>query len=323
MNIVYLIGNGFDVSQGALTRYSDFYKSYVKSSPVNDVEERLIDSIKGDIESWSNMEARLGVFTKDINDYHAFENAYDSLSDKLRDYLLSEEKRIVLPGNAAKYLSSVLAYFTEREQMQLLDNFNRIAGDVNIYVVSFNYTKLFERAIAKQKFNVQIEPPFIGRSTILRQVVKIHGSLESTMLMGVNDKSQIANVGFAENQDICDFLIKPQANYVIGDMKDSLTATLISNSDVVVVFGMSIGSTDKSWWQMIYTKLRQQTTFRLLLFYYTDSVDKRKEYKNRSKKEEFKKHFFDIVEAKESDRYDVSQRIYVSLSKRFFAKEEV
>ena len=166
-----------------------------------------------------------------------------------------------------------------------------------------------------------MEPPFFGRATFLKKILKIHGSLDSTMLIGVDDKSQIANPIMSENRDICDFLIKPQANYVIGSMRDSEASNLIFGADIIIVYGMSIGTTDKGWWQSVYNRVLQNPAVRLLLFYYTEGVDKRREYKSRSKKEEFKDHFFDVVGADPSDRDSVSKRVFVSLSKKFFALE--
>lgn len=321
MNILYLIGNGFDLAQDAKTRYKDFYKYYVDSEPVNDVEKQLIASIKDDIGTWSNMEEALGQFTKDVSDLDAFEEAYNSLSDKLRVYLQSEESKVSLTVNAVKYLSTVLSHFTEREQVLLAEAFNRIGGEVFISVISFNYTSLFEKAVANQKPSAQIDPPFMKRATFLTRKFKIHGSLDSTMLMGVDNPTQIANPEMAKDRNTCDFLVKPQANFVIGNLMDDNALELIGYTDVIVVFGMSIGITDKTWWQAIYDRLHQNTAVRLLLFYYTDDVDKRREYRSRRKKEEFKNRFFDVVGASPEDREAVANRIFVSLSKRFFSKD--
>lgn len=46
MNITFLIGNGFDLNLKLNTRYSDFYKYYIK----NDPKDLLSKSIKEDFE---------------------------------------------------------------------------------------------------------------------------------------------------------------------------------------------------------------------------------------------------------------------------------
>lgn len=72
MNILYLIGNGFDVAQGLKTRYPDFYGSYKQTAPINDEERRIIASIDNNVEKWSDMEVALGVFTKEVNSAAGF-----------------------------------------------------------------------------------------------------------------------------------------------------------------------------------------------------------------------------------------------------------
>ena len=93
MNIVYLIGNGFDVAQGLRTRYPDFYESYKHSVPVNEVEHKIIEAIDEHQEDWSDMERELGRFTSQIDNAEGFIDAYESLSDKLKEYLRVQESQ--------------------------------------------------------------------------------------------------------------------------------------------------------------------------------------------------------------------------------------
>ena len=93
MNIVYLIGNGFDLAQDLKTSYKEFYKSYKSSHPVNEIERRIIESITENVENWSDLERSLGTFTNEVNDADGFAEAYESLYLKLKDHLLSEENR--------------------------------------------------------------------------------------------------------------------------------------------------------------------------------------------------------------------------------------
>lgn len=64
MNITFLIGNGFDLNLNLNTRYTDFYKYYIK----NDPKDLLSESIKEDYEMWSDLEVGLGEFLKDIDE---------------------------------------------------------------------------------------------------------------------------------------------------------------------------------------------------------------------------------------------------------------
>lgn len=66
MNILYLIGNGFDLNLGLNTRYSDFYRNYVKDASSDKDIKKLKETITSSIDDWSDMEMALGNFTKDI-----------------------------------------------------------------------------------------------------------------------------------------------------------------------------------------------------------------------------------------------------------------
>ena len=46
MNIVYMLGNGFDINIGMDTRYSDFYKYYNNVSTSNEKIKKLKNSIR-------------------------------------------------------------------------------------------------------------------------------------------------------------------------------------------------------------------------------------------------------------------------------------
>ena len=64
MNIVYLIGNGFDLNLGLKTKYSDFIKEYI----IPKTEDNLqIAKFKGDIaqseQNWSSAELEFGKYT--------------------------------------------------------------------------------------------------------------------------------------------------------------------------------------------------------------------------------------------------------------------
>ena len=94
MNIVYCIGNGFDIAQGLKTRYSDFYDQYTNRYPISisPSAKKLRKSIKSDYKTWADLEMGLGEYTINLNeDDH--DEAYFDLSDSLREHLKNEERR--------------------------------------------------------------------------------------------------------------------------------------------------------------------------------------------------------------------------------------
>ena len=153
MNIVYLIGNGFDLAQDLETSYPDFYKSYKDSKPVNEVEKRIISSITDNVETWSNLEKRLGSFTKELKGVEGFDEAYESLYLKLMKYLQAQENLFVAE-NIERYRKELanpfidLSYSEQIEYQGYISGFFGVSSVIN--VVTFNYTDVFERAIGYQ-----------------------------------------------------------------------------------------------------------------------------------------------------------------------------
>lgn len=80
----------------------------------------------------------------------------------------------------------------------------------------------------------------------------IHQKLdEHGILLGVNDVSQIANAAFRNNYDVKATIVKPFINkgYESGIDKDCERA--ITQADVIILFGSSMGDTDLYWWNFI------------------------------------------------------------------------
>ena len=96
MHIALLIGNGFDLAHNAKTRYADFLETYKTKSPVNKVAEQMIEEINSDVQTWADMERRLGQFTEKITNVADFEVFYYDLLDSLRKYLSKEEGRLAI-----------------------------------------------------------------------------------------------------------------------------------------------------------------------------------------------------------------------------------
>ena len=62
MNILFLIGNGFDLNLGMKTNYNDFYKYYASKQSSSDLIQKLKKEIDGNIENWSDLELALGKY---------------------------------------------------------------------------------------------------------------------------------------------------------------------------------------------------------------------------------------------------------------------
>lgn len=314
MNIVYLIGNGFDVAQGLRTQYPEFYESYKHSAPVNEVEEKIIASINEQVALWSDLERTLGRFTKGIDDAEMFTEAYTSLSNKLKMYMRGQEG-LFEPRNVRQFQNDLanpfsdLTYWENHSFYEFVSSFGNAA---KVNVISFNYTDVLERAIGYQYRELPLEGPFFHKGIQLGSVIKVHGTLQGTILMGVNDASQIANEAFSKNLDVCDFLVKPQANETIGQGFDSVASELISSADLIVVFGMSIGETDRIWWNKVGRRMISQKV-RMIIFCHREKlVPEDQAWRVGKVRREVKARFENVAGVPEKMREEMDSRIFVS-----------
>ena len=81
MNIVYLIGNGFDRNLGLKTSYQDFYRFYKTQVSNNENVQKvkeMISSQQSDL--WSDLEIALGQISKEFNNTDAFIDVLKDIS---------------------------------------------------------------------------------------------------------------------------------------------------------------------------------------------------------------------------------------------------
>ena len=88
MNILYLIGNGFDINLGLKTGYSDFYDYYLSQETKSEVVAKLKTHLEKErYTTWADLELGMGEYTKNVSDCHDLEIICHDLSMSLKLYL--------------------------------------------------------------------------------------------------------------------------------------------------------------------------------------------------------------------------------------------
>lgn len=322
MNILYLIGNGFDLAQGLKTSYQDFYKYLKEQTPKNQVEAQMIEQVTGDeCEKWSDLEYALGQFTKDVSDKTHFEDFYYELCEQLRTYLIDQVKNFN-PSNDIidKYIKDLVRpdyYLSEREKLEYAAFLNRYNDARKVTIVSFNYTDVIDKCL--DIYNSERRLPTSGITYQLRTIEKIHGTLGTPyLLMGVNDEKQIDNPEFAKDEDVLDYLVKPRSNYEIGTRIDERFAAYIKESHLIVAMGLSFGETDKVWWKAIGDRLKRDNDLIILLFVYERDLPT-DERRKQPIKRRVKRDFLTKCGIIKENQFAFESRIYVSVGFGLFS----
>lgn len=272
VKITFLIGNGFDLNVGLNTRYSDFYPYYVKRCP----DDLLAKEIDENTDRWSDLELALGQVTDKIapQKMEVFLDSVTNLENEFAKYLSEEMRRIHLDVKEIRdktegEIFRSLTGFYMKNQGESIESIKNILEDANnlkeYSFITFNYTDVLEQCL--NTFGKRFSPPLLNIASFKeRKVLYVHGSIqERNMVLGVNDESQIANVNFRRGGSRRR-LVKSYINDSCGDGRDEEAHAIIDSSDIICIFGMSLGKMDQQWWLSIAKWLQQNSSHELVIF---------------------------------------------------------
>ena len=273
MNIVYIIGNGFDKAQGLDTCYADFYDKYKNLPPDSELEARVKDEIQENYPTWADMEIGMGQYSSKWDDVNDFRKVIKLLNKRLKYYLLDQESRLAeMSLSREKLVNDILdpiAYLDPANRMRFLKLVD-YSHPFQINWVTFNYTITMETVMGSDQGVLRTSPGIVD---VLQSTLHIHGVLREKTVLGVNDAGQIANESFQQNDYLKFEFVKPMYNEGCQNGRDSRFISLISNADVIVLMGTSVGVTDSFWWKMIGQWLATKSSRALLYFPYDSTKD--------------------------------------------------
>lgn len=286
MNITFLIGNGFDRNLGLETTYSEFVSIYKEKTAHT---KNLIDfrrNIKANEELWSDAEIALGQYTAQFGEGSAaaFSECHADICAELAKYLREQQSRVEYNQNAQKIaaafsrMNKILEPFPEQERIVLDDIYSTHKNENRVFnFICFNYTDTLDKCIETMK---KKNADALGKHAVGNMIFNhsigtlchVHGTIEKEMVFGVNDDTQIAKneIFDCTNGDIYkNLLIKQNANASYQENTDSKAAKILNSSHIVYIYGMSIGITDKLWWERVCKWLAASNDHHLIVQKYT------------------------------------------------------
>lgn len=286
MNITFLVGNGFDISAGIDTSYSGFYNWYCgqDSNVSNHVQEFkqdiLEDMNKPENErTWADFELGLGIYTKhfDVDTISQFWDCYEDAMLKLHEYIELQMRQVsssISSEEKTRFCKGLLQISEELTEAEKEDITHILPGRANQGVkyqfISFNYTTIldgFVKTASSQEITSWINGSTRYSAKVNPNVLHVHGQLNNNPLMGVGNKLQIENKGLREA--LQEYLIKPMASAALGDLSQEKAKKFISQSNIICLWGLSLGKTDSQWWEAIMEWLGQNESNRLIVYWFT------------------------------------------------------
>jgi len=324
MNIVYLIGNGFDLSLDLPTAYSDFYNYYL-DQPNRDPEiENLKNSIETDRVNWSDLEEALGKYTINLHTKEALIRLHKDLINNLRTYLEKIEADCNCDDSQNELINRYLIYpetilpYTDQQGIQTFKS--KWSGhDWQIKIITFNYTTILEKLISYIGQQKRIGNTNYNRTVILKEIQHIHGSITKGMALGLNDPSQFLNETYREDRLLKNKYIKQKLNVVARTGHDDLCQVAIKGANLICVFGLSFGITDLRWWQYIGDRIMQRDIL-LILFYHNDKINLNDldEAELYEEEDRVRNLFLTMTSLSDTDKEQVREKIFVSINSSMF-----
>lgn len=274
MNIVFLIGNGFDLNIGLETSYPKFYEWYYKQDTTKEsvqLFKKALSEEKGRrIELWRDLELFLGDSSKLFESAQDYIDVILDVNDNLRRYISIQNNRLIKTDeDAVKILTKNLINPGEkiatRSRLTFESFVRRWNGfNWNINIISFNYTDVLERILLKDSTTI-IGNNESGDPVHLKSIKHIHGTIDNTILVGVDNIDQITKMDFRNNYAVQCKVVKPMANYSTESMVDDECLKIIDKANLLCVFGCSLGPTDETWWRAVKNRIQSDKSKTLLL----------------------------------------------------------
>ena len=329
MNITFLIGNGFDLNLGLHTKYTDFLKEYRSE---DGSEGRLLSYFKNSILKddflWSNAEEAFGVATKQFktDEYNAEDycNCHEDFCNSLAEYLSKQEQRLNYTSLndiiATTFAKSILNYkkgFRIDEKNVLIQNEKSYGQGFKFNFINFNYTSTLDQCASI----LNDAPQHLGFRNLttgryqnsIGEILHVHGTIHKDMVLGVNDVSQIADMTLFNEYDI-EFLneiIKQRTNEANEENTDRRVHELLQGSDLIYIYGMSTGVTDKLWWERICDLMNKKKSLHLIIHKFDAPEDRLIRRTFRLYVKEKRKEFVSYSNLDEAIKTELQERIHI------------
>lgn len=153
-----------------------------------------------------------------------------------------------------------LADFAKGQTLNVVNEITRIQGatGVGYDLITFNYTTVVDELLVK-------------RSKVDR-VVHIHGRLDGDVVLGADNVQQLENINFQTTAKLERAFIKPLFNQMYDKSRIKLAEDIIAESDVICIYGMSLGKSDSTWIKRLIEWLLKDMDHHLVYYEYSDAV---------------------------------------------------
>ena len=276
MNILFILGNGFDLSLGLDTSYRSFLKHYLNNHQPNSDPfiEEFQKEVWKDIETWTDLETHLGQWLDDKKSREKAIAVHDDLVNELSLYMKNEQERVKPSAKVREQILSNMANISnhlrrnldKRDIVDYISKYNNNTPHV-INTITLNYTDTFERLALQEGENVfQCADNKINFK--FNHPIHLHGTVDRGIVLGVNDESQVRYKQLVKEDCIRHRFIKTSTiNNVYRTGYENQAINAIDAANMICVYGTSFGKTDKRIWNRIINRV-VKNNIQVILFHF-------------------------------------------------------
>ena len=138
-------------------------------------------------------------------------------------------------------------------------------GEIIFYnFVTFNYTRVLDYIIENRNGYVNKMP--------IEKPIHIHGILGEDIVVGVDNASQFQELHYPTTRKMKRAFIKPIYNEQFNMERVEKAQEIIEKSNIICIYGMSLGETDKTWIDAIARWLLADAKHHLIYFQYCEDT---------------------------------------------------
>lgn len=324
MNILHILGNGFDLNLGLKTGYKDFYDFYSEQESPNELIIKLKREISNNYKNWSDLELALGSYTSELKTLQDFDIIFEDIRENLSNYLVKQEENFDFEKiNSSLFYEHLVKpekFLTPVELNELTSFKNKFSNmPWNIDVFTFNYTTAIEKIVkVKNNTNIGYHPQRFN--VLFKGVHHIHGYVDNKMVLGVNDITQLRNKNFHDNIDIIEAIVKENCNKGYRHNIDERFKSKINQAKLISIFGSSLGDTDNIWWELIGQKLHRDKIPLLIFTKGEEVISSINSYKTNRTERKMRDYFLKKTQLTSHEQEEIRDNIYVAIDSMIFKK---
>ena len=269
---------------------------------------------------WADFESAFGKHSVDfdINKKRDYLDRFEDFVIKFNAYIESQEKRVdyakadeigkIMREGVTKY------YLNRKDDKDAIDKVYKSYSSERTYnFISFNYTNTVDKCADMLRRNLK------GDSLRnVGSVLHIHGYIEKNMIIGVDNPSQILQPEFSNDPEVIAEIVKPNQNENSRENYERDVIPVINKSHIICVYGMSIGDTDKKWWNLISKWLSQDSSHVLVIMKYDTAYDDRFIFNFRRFDSIIRDKFLSFSDLPADIKSKIAKRIYIGMNNNVF-----